>query len=503
MRASRTLLRLFFRRVEVTGLENLPEQGGAVLVSWHPNGLVDPGLIFAESPATVIFGARHGLFSFPVLGAVLRGVGTVPIYRAMDTRDLPPEERRAANAKSLDALAEAVAGGAWSCLFPEGDSHDAPHLLDLKTGAARFWFRARELSPRGAPPPVIIPVGLHYDSKRAFRSSVLVSFHPPLDIPEALLALQAEEGQVPRELVQGVTQLIDTSLREVVHATESWELHHLMHRARKLVRAERVARTGASVGKPSIVERTTAFARVWTAYYARRDSHPEEVGALMERLREYDATLRALAMEDHELDRGPSVWRRGLVVLLGVQAVAVFVLLPPLLLLGVVVNGLPALGLWALSKAVSKRKKDEATVKLLFGAVAFPLFWLLAGLVAARLDLALSLLLPTSWAHTPWAVGLLGALLAAVGGPLALRYLRLVRETARALRVRLTRARRRAAIAGLKVERSEIFDAFMGLVGALDLPGSVDPQGRVRRSESWDAPGSGGAERVGVPEQEE
>ena len=66
-----------------------------------------------------------------------------------------------------------------------------------------------------------------------------------------------------------------------------------------------------------------------------------------------------------------------------------------------------------------------------------------------------------------------------VGGMVGLRYIRLARETARAVRVRLTRARRRRALAYLKAERAALYDAVMQLVGDLDLPGSVTPEGRV------------------------
>ena len=179
--AARVLVRAYFRRVEVTGLENLPDTGGGILVSWHPNGLIDPGLIFTHfppwslAPETACSVARPGQSCAPWAPSPSTGswmAGT--------------EARRRANTRSLDAMAQAVVEGRWSCLFPEGDSHDAPHLLDLKTGAARFYFRAQELSGGGQPPPVIIPVGLHYDDKHAFRSHALVTFHPPLSVPALL-----------------------------------------------------------------------------------------------------------------------------------------------------------------------------------------------------------------------------------------------------------------------------------------------------------------------------
>jgi 1-acyl-sn-glycerol-3-phosphate acyltransferase len=137
--ALRRLLRLFFRRIEVLGEENVPAEGGGVLIAWHPNGLLDPALILAHFPRRVVFGARHGLLQWPLFGRLLRFLGTVPIYRPQDSkRGLDPESRREANRRSLDALAEAVAQGSFAALFPEGESHDEPMLMDLRPGAARL-----------------------------------------------------------------------------------------------------------------------------------------------------------------------------------------------------------------------------------------------------------------------------------------------------------------------------------------------------------------------------
>ena len=70
-------------------------------------------------------------------------------------------------------------------LFPEGVSHDDPFLQELKTGAARLYYRAKQLCDETGVPPVIVPVGLHYDNKTAFRSDALVEFHAPLQLPRS------------------------------------------------------------------------------------------------------------------------------------------------------------------------------------------------------------------------------------------------------------------------------------------------------------------------------
>ena len=104
----RGLVLCFFRRVEVSGIEHLPKTGGGIVVSWHPNGMIDPGLVLTHFPRQIVFGARHGIFKWPLLGTLMRQIGTVPIYRAVDLPNLSKAERAVQNAKSLDALAAAV-----------------------------------------------------------------------------------------------------------------------------------------------------------------------------------------------------------------------------------------------------------------------------------------------------------------------------------------------------------------------------------------------------------
>jgi 1-acyl-sn-glycerol-3-phosphate acyltransferase len=480
VRALRLLVGAFFRRVEVVGEENVPSEGGGLVVAWHPNGLVDPGLILTCFPRRIAFGARHGLFRVPVLGRLIHAVGAVPIYRAADQRRGSKRDRRAANQASLAELAGAISSGSFAALFPEGVSHDAPKLMELRTGAARLYYQARRATPAGAPTPVIMPVGLHYDDKRAFRSHALVEFHPPLVLPAALDVTPAEGAaeSEERERAAELTRLIEEELTEVVHATESWELHHLMHRARKLMRAERAHRAAADPGRPDMQEKVLGFGRVWAGYQARLETHPEAVAHWRERLAHYDRALSALSMEDHELDLDPRLASPWLGLILLLQAATVYLVLPPILLVGFVVNLPVALALWVLSKAASRAYKDEATVKVLVGSVAFPVVWLAAGFAAYRAHEAFSNALP-GLPNTPILAGVLVALLAFLGGAVSLRYLRVARETARAIRVRLFRRWRRNEVERLRRERAALFEGISALGSGLELPGHVGADGRV------------------------
>jgi 1-acyl-sn-glycerol-3-phosphate acyltransferase len=483
VRMLRWIARAFFRRIEVTGLENVPETGGGLLISWHPNAMVDAGLILTSFPRRIVFGARHGLFEWPLLGRVMRHLGTVPIYRGQDQGAGSVDgERQAANARSLDALAREVAEGSFAALFPEGISHDEPFPQELKTGAARLFYRACELAGDHGVKPVVIPVGLHYDQKSVFGSNALVAFHPALQLDDGLATppppgASYEESRVK---YRRLTSEFELTLHDVVHATESWELHHLLHRGRKLLRAERARRAGRTLTPPSMEERQLGFARLWQGYRTLVRTQPQKVHDLFLRVQDYDRDLRALGLEDHDLDGVPHLRSLRFAATLISQWVLAYLFLPPILIVGYAANLPTALFVTAIAKAASKANKDEASMKLLVGAVAFPLTWLLIAVLVGGGVAAVHRFYPTI-PNAPFLTGFVALLLSVLGGVVALHYLRLVGKTYRSIGVTLTRARRSRAIEGLRVQRRDLYEAIMSLAEGLDLPGVVATDGRVAR----------------------
>jgi hypothetical protein len=427
----------------------------------------------------VVFGARHGLFKIPLLGGLMRAAGAVPVYRAVDMKGAPDQSRTSGNQSMFAALSDAMAKGAFAALFPEGVSHDAPHLIEVKSGAARIYYQTRANHPDG-PLPVIVPVGLHYQRKRIFRSDVLIEFHPPISLPAELDVTPAldEPSEQQRARARALTDEIERVLSDVIHATEDWEQHFLMHRARSLVRAERGRRAGAKQRRARLSEKVLGFARIWTGYAHRLETHPEQVAALMDRVREYDADLRALGLSDVELDRSPRLASMWLPAVLFLQAVTVFLLFPPFLVVGYAVNLPAALFLSLIVRKFTQEKKDIATLKVLFGTLVFPAAWLLFGLLGWWGHAQLIGHFP-SLPNTPFLAGLVCGLLGPLGGAVAVRYLRVGRETTRGIRVRFTRQIRSRTLARLRAERAALCDAIVGLAEGLELPGQVGPDGRI------------------------
>lgn len=461
----RFVLRVFFREIAVEGTAHVPRDRGGLLVAWHPNGLIDPALILAHFPGRIVFGARDGLLRWPVIGWMMRRLGTVPIYRAADQEAMSDEARRAANMQSLDALAAELAGGSFAALFPEGQSHDQPFVTEVKSGAARLFLRAAARSDEQSA-PVVLPVGLHYDRKHIFRSDVLVTFHAPLALPPGLGAAD------PNEAAETVTSRIEAALIEVVRATDDWEIHRLMHRAHTLLRTEEAARSGARADSEGVAARNLGFAQIWHGYRVRRASHAAEITALRHDLTRYDRLLRTLGLDDADLDAPPPhrlAWDT--LALLG-RTLAVYVLLPPLLLFGLLVNGPVHLLIGAAARRYAGAIKDTATVKILVGFVLYPLAWIGAGVLAAIAHAGLHAAFP-GLPNAPLWTGLLVTVLAFVSGVLVLKFTEWERLTRQRLRAYVARQRRRDRIADLRATRSDLYDRFLSLGEGLDLPDDV------------------------------
>ncbi|GAB5537479.1 MAG: hypothetical protein Rubg2KO_37280 [Rubricoccaceae bacterium] len=467
----RWVMRLFFRRIEVAGRENVPLDRGGLLVAWHPNGLIDPALIVTQFPGHAVFGARDGLLRWPILGWAMRAMGTVPIYRPQDNANQTEEARRAANQKSLDALAQSVADGSYAALFPEGVSHDNPHLSEIRSGAARLALRTHQLAD--GPPPVVVPVGLHYDRKSLFRSDVLITFHRPLEIPDELVT---DDPDTEKARAGELTERIKAALIRIVRPTEDWRLHALMHRARTLIASEATARDGIE-RRQSVREKALGFAQIWHGYQARRESHPEDIQALRADITDYDRRLRALGMKDTDLDRPPRFGALALAAVLGLQVVAVFFLLPPFLVLGYLANLPVHFAIKALAKKFASAEKDTATIKILAGLILYPLAWLVTGLIASGIHVRLREAYP-ALPDTPFLVGVVFFLLAMFGGALVLVYMDLARKTARAVRVRLARQSRADVVAELRAERADLHDRFLGLAQGLAFPDDLTDEDR-------------------------
>ena len=93
-RFARLLVSVFYRRVDVVGLEHVPATGPLILVANHHNALVDPILLLAAIPRRLVPVAKAPLFHHPLIGPFLRLAGAMPAHRRQDAAPEPPRRAR-------------------------------------------------------------------------------------------------------------------------------------------------------------------------------------------------------------------------------------------------------------------------------------------------------------------------------------------------------------------------------------------------------------------------
>src|SRR5439155_1269256 len=213
---------VFFRRVEVAGLERLPLSGPLVVAANHNQGLMDGILLVAALPRRLRPVAKAPLFRHPIIGPLTRLSGAIPVHRRQDERSGAID-----NEAMFSAAESALAMGDAILIFPEGVSQPEPALMPLRTGTARLLLGAARDS---GPAATLLPVGLMFREPGTFRAgSALVLVGEPVPTADlAALPTRGADGAVRRlteRLGEALQRLIveahDRRILDLVHAAES------------------------------------------------------------------------------------------------------------------------------------------------------------------------------------------------------------------------------------------------------------------------------------------
>lgn len=189
-----------FQKIEQSGG---PIPGGPVLVvANHPNSLLDPLVIFRVAGRPTRPLAKAPLFEQRFIGTLLRGLGGLPVYRAVDD---PAQMHR--NEETFRGAIDALCRGDAVQIYPEGRSHSDPSLAPLRTGAARIALRAEaernwELGLR------VVPIGLTFRGKHLFRGRVLAMIGEPFSIADLQAAWEADAVAAARTLTDRIADAL-------------------------------------------------------------------------------------------------------------------------------------------------------------------------------------------------------------------------------------------------------------------------------------------------------
>jgi 1-acyl-sn-glycerol-3-phosphate acyltransferase len=381
-----TLVRIFFRRVEVAGGDHVPPTGPVIFAGNHPNALIDPVMLLVHADRPVSFMAKEPLFRTPVIGWFVRALDSIPVYRKMDQADT------ARNRATFEAARALLLRGGAIAIFPEGTSHSDPAMKPFRTGAARI-----ALGAAGTEGLSIVPAGLFYTAKTRFRSRALLCFGPPLQVT----ASAAEPGEPPADAVRDLTRRLEEALTALVVQADRHEALALAEAAERIVSSSTTEPTGLS-------DRLVLRQRLTAGYARLRTDAPDRLASISSRIARYSAALS-------DADLTPELipahgYRAGTVLRVTIRTVAVLTLLLPFAVAGALLHAPGWLITMAIAKYHERTSPDMvATVKVLSGIVFYGLTWAATGWWIGE-----------RWG---WGPGLLALLVAPVAGWAALRFL--------------------------------------------------------------------------------
>lgn len=368
----RFCVRVFFRRIEILGEENVPRNRAVIFAVNHPNGLVDPLFLLCFAPLPVSFLGKAPLFRYPVIGWFTRAFDTIPVYRKQDNM-------AGTNAETFSRAREVLQRHGSIAIFPEGTTHDDPQLRALKTGAARIALGANveELT--------IVPTGIYYTAKHAFRSSALVAFGRPLRIRPVPVDAN---GEPPADDVAQLTVAIDAGLDAVTLQADSHAALDLISLAEDIFSGD---------DDQPLAQELDLRRRFTAGYHYLREHDPERLELLQSKIVRFEAELRRANLAVHELRPEVRITRLlQLVLLLPFAVAGAITHYPTYRLVG------------AIARRISKGERNlVATVKLLAALTFYPLTYLAVAAIA--------------WGWAGWTAAVAALLLLPIAGYAALR----------------------------------------------------------------------------------
>ena len=129
-------------RLKKTGLERIPDEGPALIVSNHVS-YVDALVVSAACRRPIRWVMDHRIFTIPLLGFFFRTVRAIPIASA--------SEDPAMLERAYDAIARELAAGQLVGLFPEGRLTSDGEVAEFRGGVMKILARS---------PVPVVPVAL-------------------------------------------------------------------------------------------------------------------------------------------------------------------------------------------------------------------------------------------------------------------------------------------------------------------------------------------------------
>lgn len=270
-----------YRKIEVTGKENIPTDGAVIIAPNHCNTLMDALVILQAFKDESVFGARADIFNKPFIAKIMTFVRILPMVRQRDgLRNVLK------NNETQEIIVDTLENKVRFCMYPEGRHRPAHSLQTLGKGTFRAALAAN--SKFGDKMPVyIVPTGIEYGDYFRYRSTCLITFGEAINVTEFVKGLNVENEvqmiePLRKELASRMSKLI-TFIKDDEQLYNKWALTKMLAADKGL----RYGDFGRSLHKGMLANREIV-AEIEKAC----EKKPEEMENLLEKVAEFDKKRR-------------------------------------------------------------------------------------------------------------------------------------------------------------------------------------------------------------------
>lgn len=176
--------KLFFKKVNIKGLHNIPKKGGVIFVVNHQNTVVDALLTGMKLKKELHFLVKADAFQGRISNLILRALKLIPIYRTKDVQS--NQDALSKNSDLFTICAHKLNTSKQILIFPEGGSYAIHQLTPLKKGLARMVKHSLSIYPDTQ--ITLIPVAINYENHFLPNHQVWINYLSPITIHADLVA---------------------------------------------------------------------------------------------------------------------------------------------------------------------------------------------------------------------------------------------------------------------------------------------------------------------------
>ena len=355
---------LTHKRIVVTGRHLIPKGKPVIFAPNHQNALMDPLALVCTNSHQSVWLARADIFKSKRVGAILKYLKLLPVYRIRDGKD-----NLSNNEEIFAQVIQLLENNQTIALFPEAAHSGKRQMLPHKKAIPRIALEA-EAKNDFKLDLQIVPVGITYSHYWKFNRSLIIQYGQPIQVKDYWIDYELNSQKAMLDLRDEIHRKLVSLILQIDSKTSYPEIENI----RQLVGKEYSKRRYFC--KDPSLQLFCSEKELVSKLEQLEELQPEHFQNIIAATRQYFIGIEKDDISDDQIENAEKAcWSKvfSSLILAGLTL--------PIFVFGFVFNAVPFV---ILRTILRKKVKDAAflsTFNFVGGLILFPLFYLIAACV--------------------------------------------------------------------------------------------------------------------------